>query len=341
MAATGRSVRIPPGGVKRPGRGVDFRCRRALLAGLVDLMSDDKTRVLTQEELSRLPGGSGSAPADDGRTRVLSAAEVEGLVSKPAARSASATVAPAASPRPTAAPARDPALPPPEPLFKEGKIVFYCSNGHKITVEAAAAGKRGKCSKAGCGVPVVIPVPPGAVAEAPEAATPIAAPPPAPLPDVPVIAPAEPAVAPGDVPAVPAAGVADGPADGPAEPDSWDFVSGAPPESGGSGPGLDLEPPALAPALREDFDADAGDNPTARLLARLWLERDHGGIVELHLSGGSVLVPEWYEPRWSRGTHGLFASQAPDGTVTLTAVAWEAIQKIIVRKVNGLPDGMF
>jgi hypothetical protein len=83
------------------------------------------------------------------------------------------------------------------------------------------------------------------------------------------------------------------------------------------------------------------ENPTAQLVARLWLERGHGGVVELHLTGGGVILPEWYEARWSRGTHGLFASQAADGTVTLTAVAWESIQKVVVRQVEGLPDGMF
>jgi len=82
-------------------------------------------------------------------------------------------------------------------------------------------------------------------------------------------------------------------------------------------------------------------NPTSILVARLWAERDHGGIVELHLVGGSVILPEWYEPAWSQGSHGLFASQAADGSVTLTAVAWDSIQKVVVRQVEGLPDGMF
>ncbi len=82
-------------------------------------------------------------------------------------------------------------------------------------------------------------------------------------------------------------------------------------------------------------------NPMAILVARLWAERDHGGIVELHLVGGSVILPEWYEPAWSQGSHGLFASQAADGSVTLTAVAWDSIQKVVVRQVEGLPDGMF
>ena len=91
-----------------------------------------------------------------------------------------------------------------------------------------------------------------------------------------------------------------------------------------------------------DYDAAAvADNPTAQLVARLWAEREHGGKFEIHVTGGGVILPQWYEPRWSRGTHGLFANQAADGSVTLTAVAWESVQKIIVRQIEGLPDGMF
>lgn len=303
-------------------------------------MGDDATRILTQEELSRLPGGNGSASTDDGRTRVLSTAQVDRLVTDPPAPQAEPAARKPAPAKPTAAPAGDPARPLPEPVFKDGKIVFYCSKGHKITVESALAGKRGRCSKQGCGVPVVIPVPPGADVPAEPAPEPEAAPS-ASVPEPPTITPPTITASELDAPVAHAAAGDAGARDEAAEPASWDFVSGAAPDAGGSGPGLELEPPASAPASWEDFDADAGDNPTARLLARLWLERDHGGVVELHLAGGSVLVPEWYEPRWSRGSHGLFASQAPDGTVTLTAVAWETIQKIIVRKVNGLPDGMF
>ena len=45
--------------------------------------------------------------------------------------------------------------------------------------------------------------------------------------------------------------------------------------------------------------------------------------------------------RQSEGTHALFARQEPDGSITLEAVAWESIQRVVVRKVQGLPDGMF
>jgi hypothetical protein len=82
-------------------------------------------------------------------------------------------------------------------------------------------------------------------------------------------------------------------------------------------------------------------HPLASLVARLWEEREHGGIIELHLSGGTILVPEWFEAKLSGGTHGLFAAQAADGTVTMTVVPWDEVTRVVVRGVVGLPDGMF
>ena len=84
------------------------------------------------------------------------------------------------------------------------------------------------------------------------------------------------------------------------------------------------------------------DNPTARLVARLWQERQHGGEVELHIAGSSrPILPQFFERDWSQGSHALFARQEPDGSVTLEAVAWDSVQRVVVRKVQGLPDGMF
>ena len=84
------------------------------------------------------------------------------------------------------------------------------------------------------------------------------------------------------------------------------------------------------------------ESPTARLIARLWQELEHGGEVELHIAGSSrPILPQFFERDWSQGTHALLARQEPDGSITLEAVAWESIQRVVVRKVQGLPDGMF
>jgi len=82
-------------------------------------------------------------------------------------------------------------------------------------------------------------------------------------------------------------------------------------------------------------------NPTALLLARMWDEREQGGIVEIHVTGGGVIKPDGFDEQWSRGTHALFANRTADDKIVLTAVAWDNVQKIIVRHVEFLPDGMF
>ena len=82
-------------------------------------------------------------------------------------------------------------------------------------------------------------------------------------------------------------------------------------------------------------------HPLADLVMRLWAEREHGGIIELHLEGGNVLLPDWFERGLSTKSHGLFASQAADGTVTMTVVPWDSVERVVIRGVVGLPDGMF
>lgn len=200
---------------------------------------------------------------------------------------------------------------PVEPRLVDGQIVFFCPAGHRLVVPAELAGKRGKCSK--CGVPLQIPEVNGPAEPVPASGPPEA------------LAPAEPAAAPE--------------ASSATDEGDWNFISGIGAPAQGA-PTFDSVPwsgagdGAAGPAA-----ADA--NPMARLLARLWGERDHGGIVELHLVGGAVLLPEEFSPRWSGGTHGLFASQAADGSVTLTAVAWDTVQRIVVRQLTAVPDDLF
>ncbi len=82
-------------------------------------------------------------------------------------------------------------------------------------------------------------------------------------------------------------------------------------------------------------------HPLAALVIRLWSEREHGGVIELHLAGGAILLPDWFDRKLSHGPNGLFAAQAADGTVTMTIIPWETITRVVVRGVVGLPDGMF
>jgi hypothetical protein len=275
------------------------------MAGAETMPEDEKTRVLRgAKPVDRPP-----EPEDEGATRILQE---------------------------------------PPPAKREersgGKIVFVCPNGHRITVDGADAGKRGKCTK--CGAAVVIPgSTPGPRPFTPPS-PPTLIPPPPPLPG-PALASrvvaqngegpgpdAEPAEPPFAI--EPTASETTPEAAGDEDPESWNFIGGQ----------VAADGPAAAEAVSWEMAGggspfgDEGGNPTAQLVARLWLERNHGGIIELHLEGGSVILPEWYDANWSRGTHGLFGSRAGE-SITITAVAWDTVQRVVVRQLTEMPDDMF
>ncbi len=288
---------------------------------------------------------------DDDKTRILQGQPK--LVGPPPGAEPDQAAAPEEATRVLTAPAGG--KPGTEPMSKPvDKIVFTCPNGHQIVAGGHLAGKRGKCSK--CGVDVKIP---GAATE-PTAA---AAPPPRPAAagDQPVSAPA---AAVGDLPfagfpPLPSAAANDeGEAASDDEPGAaaeespvgWDFVGAGAVEETIPSPG-DERLAVLGEQASEvgDWSAidpgglfdDEGANPTAHLVARLWAERQHGGVIELHLSGGSVILPSYFDPAWSRGTHGLFGKEELDGSYTLTAVAWGTVEKVIVRQLTAVPPDMF
>lgn len=97
--------------------------------------------------------------------------------------------------------------------------------------------------------------------------------------------------------------------------------------------------PSLHPA--PGIDLGVGPHPVAQVFARLWHERNNGGIVELTLSDGSTLAPQWYAVDLSMQSHGVFAIEDADGTFTLTAVAWDSLSKVSVRSVSDLPRDLF
>jgi hypothetical protein len=84
-----------------------------------------------------------------------------------------------------------------------------------------------------------------------------------------------------------------------------------------------------------------GTGGMAGVFQRLWLHKRTGGIVELYLKGGEVIAPEWFSPRQSQDTFGMFAFAERDGSLTMTAVSWDAIERIAVRGIAELPPGMF
>ena len=233
------------------------------------------------------------------------------------------------------------------------KIFFYCphcTTDNRLLALAEMAGKKTKCPK--CHESIVIPSVsepkrPSGDAKSLQLPSELPAQPPSELPSEPPSQP--PAQPPSEPPAEPAAEPAeafdflkDEHTQEPVDPVGFPTESLTPAQPSRAVSAEESSAHVMMPASTQpEAFVELISNPTALLLARMWDEREHGGIVEIHVAGGGVIKPDGFDEQWSRGTHALFANRTADDKIVLTAVAWDTVQKIIVRHVEFLPDGMF
>ncbi|MCE9556015.1 MAG: hypothetical protein K8T91_21930 [Planctomycetes bacterium] len=82
-------------------------------------------------------------------------------------------------------------------------------------------------------------------------------------------------------------------------------------------------------------------HPTAAMFRRLWLERQDGAIIELQLKDGSLVTPDRFAESSCDQDLGIFASRDSEGGYMLSAVAWDAVARVSVRRLQKLPRDMF
>jgi len=81
-------------------------------------------------------------------------------------------------------------------------------------------------------------------------------------------------------------------------------------------------------------------HPLAELLDQLCAASQQGGTIELKLVGGETLQLHHFAPHLSQHDHGVFAIREPDGSFTLMAVAWNAVERVQLRGLAELPEVM-
>jgi len=107
-------------------------------------------------------------------------------------------------------------------------------------------------------------------------------------------------------------------------------------EPAGPEPEAEFFPPPAEDSL------DAGEmHPLARLFIMLWQEKEHGGLIEIHLSEGVMITPDWWAQQLSWDSHAVFAIQAPDGSYVMETIPWDNVKRITVRRIRELPGGVF
>jgi hypothetical protein len=101
-----------------------------------------------------------------------------------------------------------------------------------------------------------------------------------------------------------------------------------------AGPSAAAAPSPPAPAAEKT-------HPLAALLARLWTYRELGASLEIHLGDGKILIPDHYSAPAAHPHHALFAVREANGSHTVAAVSWDAIERIAVRQLQQLPKDLF
>lgn len=95
------------------------------------------------------------------------------------------------------------------------------------------------------------------------------------------------------------------------------------------------------------FAGDAGGQAPATLPAggagmgiifgRLWQERTDETEIEIFLTEGEILVPDYFSQALSRSDFGVFAIQEGDGSYAITVVPWSAVRRVSMRRIAELP----
>ncbi|HEV7225734.1 MAG TPA: hypothetical protein VGN42_23710 [Pirellulales bacterium] len=111
--------------------------------------------------------------------------------------------------------------------------------------------------------------------------------------------------------------------------------------SGKSGLKSPAPPAASVPAPSVPSAPAAGGHALAALLKGLWSCKEQGASIEVHLGDGKIIIPDRYVSPPEHPAHALFAVREANGSHTLIAVAWDAIQRIAVRQLRQLPKEWF
>ncbi len=102
----------------------------------------------------------------------------------------------------------------------------------------------------------------------------------------------------------------------------------------------DEAPTALRVAQLGQAATAMAAHPLFDLFCRLWPLKARGATIEVRYGDGQRLSPDRFGQNLSAGSHAVFAVDEPNGTHTMTAVAWDAVNVVVIRGARTLPEEM-
>jgi hypothetical protein len=85
----------------------------------------------------------------------------------------------------------------------------------------------------------------------------------------------------------------------------------------------------------------AGPAGLGFIVARLWEQRTEQSELEIFLSEGEIVAPDYFSESLSTSDYGVFAVQEGDGSYAVTVIPWNTVRRVGLRRMGELPGELF
>ena len=85
----------------------------------------------------------------------------------------------------------------------------------------------------------------------------------------------------------------------------------------------------------------AGPSGLGYVVARLWERRTQDSELEVYLTEGEIVAPDYFSEILSNSDYGVFAIQEGDGAFAVTVIPWNSVRRVGLRRMSDLPEDLF
>jgi len=77
------------------------------------------------------------------------------------------------------------------------------------------------------------------------------------------------------------------------------------------------------------------------IVGRLWDQRTDQTELEIFLTEGEIVSPDYYSELLSTSDYGVFAIQEGDGSFAITVIPWSTVRRVGMRRLLDLSGDLF
>src|SRR5438093_2626550 len=85
----------------------------------------------------------------------------------------------------------------------------------------------------------------------------------------------------------------------------------------------------------------SGPSGLGYVVARLWERRTQDSELEIFLSEGEIVAPDYFSEVLSTSDYGVFGVQEGNGSFAISVIPWSTVRRVGLRRMGDLPGDLF